>query len=91
MSSFGAWHWLAVLVIALLLWAFVAIFGRILNRTGYSRWWLLTIFVPLLNLIMLWVFAFANWPLYKPRVATPRCAQYRALGRSGSTLTTTSS
>ena len=63
MYSLSIWHWLAVLVIALFIWAFVAIFGRIVNRAGYSRWWLLTMFVPLLNLIMLWVFAFANWPI----------------------------
>ena len=67
MGGLSIWHWLAVLVIALLIWAFVAIFGRILSRAGYSRWWLLTMFVPVLNLIMLWVFAFANWPVFKPR------------------------
>jgi len=62
MFSVGIWLWLALLVVALLIWAFVAVFGRILNRAGYSRWWLLTMVVPLLNVIMLWVFAFANWP-----------------------------
>jgi hypothetical protein len=67
MSSLSIWLCLAVLIIALLIWAFVAIFGRILNRAGYSRWWLLTMVVPLLNLIMLWVFAFANWPTYERR------------------------
>jgi len=67
MGGLSIWHWLVVLVIALLIWAFVAIFGRILSRAGYSRWWLLTMFVPVLNLIMLWVFAFANWPVVKPR------------------------
>jgi hypothetical protein len=66
MGGLSIWHWLVVLVIALLIWAFVAIFGRILSRAGYSRWWLLTMFVPVLNLIMLWVFAFANWPVVKP-------------------------
>ena len=67
MSGLSIWHWLVVLVIALLVWAFVAIFGRILNRAGYSRWWLLTMFVPVINLIMLWVFAFASWPVLKSR------------------------
>jgi hypothetical protein len=67
MSSLSIWHWIVVLVVALLIWAFVAVFGRIANRAGYSRWWLLTMFVPVLNLIMLWVFAFADWPVLKPR------------------------
>ena len=67
MAGLSIWHWLVVLVIALLIWAFVVVFGRILNRAGYSRWWLLTMFVPILNLIMLWVFAFADWPVTKSR------------------------
>lgn len=57
---------IAVLIGALLLWAFIVVFGRVLNRAGYSRWWLVTMFVPLLNLVMLWVFAFAEWPASKP-------------------------
>ncbi|HZI83395.1 MAG TPA: hypothetical protein VFF44_05735 [Casimicrobiaceae bacterium] len=67
MPSFGMWHLLALVVFALLVWAFVAVFGRIVNRAGYSRWWLLTMLVPVLNLIMLWVFAFADWPATKLR------------------------
>jgi hypothetical protein len=36
--------------------------ARILRRAGHSRWWTILAFVPLLNLIGLWVFAFARWP-----------------------------
>ncbi len=67
MHSFGLWHVAAFVALVLVVWAFVAIFGRILNRAGYSRWWLLTAVVPLVNLIMLWVFAFAVWPAARPR------------------------
>ena len=68
MPSFGIWCLIAVVVVLVLfVWAFVAVFGRILDRAGYSRWWLLTIVVPLLNVIMLWVFAFAIWPVDRPR------------------------
>jgi hypothetical protein len=67
MGGLSIWHWIILLVVALFIWAFIAIFGRILDRAGYSRWWVLTLFVPLLNLIMLWVFAFANWPVSRPR------------------------
>jgi len=67
MFSFSMWHLIALVVLVLIVWAFVAVFGRILNRAGYSRWWLLTIVVPLLNLIMLWVFAFASWPVTRSR------------------------
>jgi hypothetical protein len=54
-----------IVVAVLLLWAFVVVFGRILNRAGYSRWWLVTLLVPILNLVMLWIFAFADWPVAK--------------------------
>ena len=67
MHSLGIWHLMALVVLVLIVWAFVAVFGRILNRAGYSRWWLLTMVVPLVNLIMLWVFAFASWPVTTPR------------------------
>ena len=35
---------------------------RICTRAGFSGWWSLLVVVPLLNLIMLWVFAYAKWP-----------------------------
>lgn len=49
---------LIVLVVALI----VSIFGRILIKAGYSRWWSLTLVVPLVNFIMIWIFAYAKWP-----------------------------
>jgi uncharacterized membrane protein YhaH (DUF805 family) len=70
MSSLGIWLLIALVILVLIVWAFVAVFGRVLNRAGYSRWWLLTMLVPVLNLIMLWVFAFANWPVTKSRGQT---------------------
>ena len=67
MFSLSIRHLIALGVLVLIIWAFIAVFGRILNRAGYSRWWLVIVVVPLLNLIMLWVFAFANWPVARPR------------------------
>jgi hypothetical protein len=67
MFSLGIWHLIALVVLVLIVWAFVGIFGRVVKRAGYSRWWLLTLVVPVLNLIMLWVFAFADWPVARPR------------------------
>ena len=68
MLSFSIGCLIAVVaILGLFVWAVVAVFGRILSRAGYSRWWLLTIVVPLLNVIMLWVLAFAVWPVDRPR------------------------
>jgi hypothetical protein len=36
--------------------------ANILHRAGRSRWWTILAFIPFLNLIGLWVFAFARWP-----------------------------
>ncbi len=49
---------LVVLVFAVTIWFYV----RILGKAGYAGWWSLLIWVPVLNLVMVWVFAFANWP-----------------------------
>jgi uncharacterized membrane protein YhaH (DUF805 family) len=35
---------------------------RILQRTGHSGWWAILWMVPFVNLIALWIFAFAKWP-----------------------------
>lgn len=53
-------HWTGfVLSAALLLYPI----GRILGRIGYSPFWSLVAFVPLLNVIALWALAFSKWPL----------------------------
>jgi hypothetical protein len=36
--------------------------ANIVHRAGHSRWWTILAFVPFVNLIMLWVFAFVRWP-----------------------------
>ena len=34
---------------------------KILHKAGYSGWWSLLMLVPILNIVMLYVFAFADW------------------------------
>ncbi|MGH6892319.1 MAG: DUF805 domain-containing protein [Dongiaceae bacterium] len=36
---------------------------KILHKAGYSGWWIIVSFIPFVNIIMFWVFAFARWPL----------------------------
>ena len=38
---------------------------KILTKAGYSGWWVLIGFVPLVNFIMLLVFAFSDWPVLR--------------------------
>ncbi len=37
----------------------------ILGKAGYSKLWVLLAFVPVVNLIGLWLFAFARWPVLR--------------------------
>jgi uncharacterized membrane protein YoaK (UPF0700 family) len=62
------WHWVMAIVMPVLFIVLVGVpIARILHRSGRSRWWTIVAFVPLLNLIGLWVFALTRWPnLDKP-------------------------
>ena len=51
------------LTVALTVWMSV----RILRKAGYSGWWSLLAVVPLLNIAMIWVFSFSEWPALKTR------------------------
>jgi uncharacterized membrane protein YhaH (DUF805 family) len=35
---------------------------RILKRTGHSGWWSVLVFVPLVNILGVWLLAFTKWP-----------------------------
>lgn len=40
--------------------------GRILRRIGFSPLWVILAFVPVVNLVALWLLAFAVWPGERP-------------------------
>ncbi|HMK22495.1 MAG TPA: hypothetical protein VK466_09190 [Terriglobales bacterium] len=42
-------------------------FSRGIAKAGFSPWWALLGVVPLVNLVMLWVFAYAKWPALPER------------------------
>jgi hypothetical protein len=58
MGTFSIWHWLVIILLALPVW----FFAKAVKKAGYSAWWALLGFVPIVNLVMLWVFAYAKWP-----------------------------
>jgi len=52
-------HWLLFVIMV----AAVAYpIGRILSRLGFSPFWTILAFIPLVNLIGLWVVALTEWP-----------------------------
>jgi hypothetical protein len=39
----------------------------ILRKAGYSPWWVVTGFIPIVNIVMVVAFAFADWPILQDR------------------------
>ena len=57
--GYGSFHWFwFIMMVALVAYPL----GRILNRIGFSPLWAIVMFIPLLNLIALWILAFTEWP-----------------------------
>ena len=50
------------LIVILVLAIFIVPVVKITQKAGYSGWWILLWFVPFANIVMLWVFAFADLP-----------------------------
>lgn len=36
----------------------------VLRRVGFSRWWAIVAFIPLVNIVGIWVFAVVSWPKF---------------------------
>jgi hypothetical protein len=53
-----------VLLICYLAGAIVTLIAlvRIIQKAGYSGWWVIILFVPIINIIAIWYFGFSRWP-----------------------------
>ncbi|KAA0695291.1 hypothetical protein DT594_10705 [Halopseudomonas laoshanensis] len=54
-------HWLWTLVVAIV----VVPVWQICRRTGYPGWLGLLMLIPMVNLVLLYFIAFADWPAHK--------------------------
>lgn len=61
----------------------VYLYLRIIQKAGFSGWWVLALFVPVLNLVMLIVFAFAEWPVERRARQAVGSGAYGQVGGSG--------
>ncbi|HEY5065102.1 MAG TPA: hypothetical protein VIJ04_09830 [Xanthobacteraceae bacterium] len=66
MGGLSILHLLIVVVILIL---YLLPIVKILQKAGYSGWWCLIVFVPLVNVVMFYVFAFANCPILRDKSA----------------------
>lgn len=62
--SAGGASVLALVYLAIVVVSFVAAV-RVVTKAGYSGWWVLITLVPLVNFVMVLVFAFADWPVLR--------------------------
>ena len=60
MGSFSIWHWLILLI---WLAAFLVPAWRIASKAGFPGALSLLLLSPLVNIVMVWVFAFIRWPV----------------------------
>lgn len=60
MEDYSLWQ----AVVALLVWWLVIGWpgAKILSRMGFSGWWILLAFVPIANIIGIWILATKPWP-----------------------------
>ena len=59
MSGVSIWQLIIICaIVALVFWPWY----RIFSKAGFSGWLALLMFLPLVNLIMLFYLAFAEWP-----------------------------
>ena len=57
--------YLGVIILTVVAWV------KILSKAGYSGWWVLIGIVPLVNVIMFFVFAFSEWPVLRRQSSLP--------------------
>lgn len=60
MGNMSIWHWLVVLIFYVI--GIMIPVGKVLSKAGRSPIWCVFAIVPVLNIILLWVFAFSSWP-----------------------------
>jgi uncharacterized membrane protein YhaH (DUF805 family) len=56
---------IAVVLYLIVIVLMIAAWVKILSKAGYSGWWVLIALVPIVNIIMFFVFAFSEWPALK--------------------------
>ena len=60
MGSFSIWHWM---IVAFGIAVFLVPAWRIAKRAGFSGALSLLMLIPVVNIVLLWVFAFITWPV----------------------------
>lgn len=62
MGTASVWHWLIILVVLAI---YIVPAWVIARKAGYHPALSLLILLPLVNIVVLWLFAFSAWPALK--------------------------
>ena len=54
-----------IILILMICLIFVWPFWKIFQKAGYPGWYFIVLFIPVVSLIALFYFAFAEWPVHK--------------------------
>ena len=65
MSIMGSMGIVSIIISIAFLALFLKVWWNIFKKAGYSGWLGILMIVPLVNLILLLVLAFATWPIHK--------------------------
>lgn len=57
MDSFTIWHWLIIIIFLSNL-----LFLPAVKKAGFSGWWVVLSLIPVVGVVLLWIFAYAKWP-----------------------------
>jgi|GEM_PF-2129152 len=68
-----------IAVYAVLLVLMTVIYVTIIRKAGYSGWWILTMLVPVVNVVMIAVFAFSEWPVTRELNAARAALQHQEM------------
>lgn len=54
------------IAIAVVVWLILVVaYIRVIQKAGYSGWWILIGLVPIVNVVMFLVFAYSRWPIQR--------------------------
>lgn len=65
MTLFDIPNWVEYTLVGFLIMYFMYACGMILARIGKSPAWCLLLFIPFVQIIVLWIFAFMKWPAFE--------------------------
>ena len=67
------------LIYVALIVAMIIAYAKIVGKAGYSPWWVAMMFVPIGNIIMIFMFAFNEWPIQRRLRELEQAGGYGAL------------